>query len=109
MSNIETIISNVDELVEETTVTGRTIAVHFRLQQRNGRKCVTLISGIPDRYDHDKILKHFKKSFNCNGTIMKGKDGGIEYKLSGDQRKSTSQFFVQEGIILEEHIKMHGF
>ena len=69
---------------------------------------MTLISGIPDRYDHDKILKHFKKSFNCNGTIQKSNDGSVEYKLSGDQRKSTSQFFVEEGIILPEHIKMHG-
>ena len=109
MDNIETVISNVNELVDDTTVSGKSIVVHFRLQQRNGRKCVTLITGIPDRYDHDKILKHFKKSFSCNGTIQQSKEGGIEYKLSGDQRKSASQFFLNEGIILEEHIKMHGF
>ena len=35
--------------------------IHLRIQQRNGRKCITLIQGLPDDLDLKKILKALKK------------------------------------------------
>ncbi|BFU25150.1 translation initiation factor, putative [Entamoeba histolytica HM-1:IMSS-B] len=110
MAESAELITNNDQLVEESTISGKgSFIVHFRIQQRNGRKCVTTITGIPERYDADLILKHFKRTFNCNGSLQKSKDGEVEFKLSGDQRKAASNFFLAEGILLPENIKIHGF
>mgnify|MGYP001794878243 CR=1 FL=1 len=35
--------------------------VHIRVQQRNGRKSLTTVQGLPDKFSKDKILKAFKK------------------------------------------------
>lgn len=35
--------------------------VHIRIQQRNGRKTLTTLQGMPREFDHKKILKAFKK------------------------------------------------
>jgi len=44
--------------------------IHIRIQQRNGRKTLTTVQGIPPKFDLKKILKEFKKTFACNGTII---------------------------------------
>jgi hypothetical protein len=33
----------------------------IRSQQRNGRKCITTVAGIPKQFSLNKILKYFKK------------------------------------------------
>ncbi len=35
--------------------------VHIRIQQRNGRKTLTTVQGLPSELDFQKILKAFKK------------------------------------------------
>jgi hypothetical protein len=35
--------------------------VHIRIQQRNGRKTLTTVQGIPAEYDQKRILKALKK------------------------------------------------
>ncbi len=35
--------------------------VHVRVQQRNGKKCLTTVQGLPAAYDYKKILKALKK------------------------------------------------
>ncbi|KAL7711855.1 Translation initiation factor [Entamoeba marina] len=102
------IIANNDVLVEDTVSGSGGFIVHFRIQQR-GRRCMTTIAGIPEKYDFNLILKHFKKTLNCNGSIKKSKEGELYFKLSGDQRKATSDFFLTEGILAPENIKIHGF
>ena len=36
--------------------------VHIRVQQRNGRKCVTTIQGLAEDLDQKKICKYFRKA-----------------------------------------------
>ena len=36
--------------------------VHIRVQQRNGRKCVTTIQGLAEDLDQKKICKFFRKA-----------------------------------------------
>ncbi len=35
--------------------------VHIRVQQRNGKKCLTTVQGLDQSYDYKKILKALKK------------------------------------------------
>lgn len=49
--------------------------VHVRLQQRNGRKFISTISGIATDLDIKLLLKHFKRNFNCTGSIVLDSNG----------------------------------
>ena len=35
--------------------------VHIRVQQRNGRKCITTVTGLAEDLDQKRILRYFKK------------------------------------------------
>ena len=62
--------------------------VHVRVQQRNGRKCITTVAGLADDLDIKRICKAFKKNFSCNGAVQKDLEVGEVIQLSGDQRVS---------------------
>jgi len=83
--------------------------VHIRIQQRNGRKSLTTIQGLPQELELQRVLKAFKKQFCCNGTIIEDLELGKVIQLQGDQRKNVSQFLVDEGIVKKESVKIHGF
>ncbi|KAB1215198.1 hypothetical protein CJ030_MR4G025834 [Morella rubra] len=83
--------------------------VHIRIQQRNGKKCLTTVQGLKENYSYDKILKDIKKQFCCNGNVVQDKVMGKIIQLQGDQRKNVSQFLVQAGLVQKEQIKIHGF
>jgi translation initiation factor 1 len=50
--------------------------VHIRVQQRNGRKCVTTIQGLASDLDVEKIARALKKTFKCNGSIQADEEVG---------------------------------
>lgn len=81
----------------------------LRIQQRNGRKTLTTLQGLPTQYDNKKILKVFKKEFACNGTIVDDEELGQVLQLSGDQRLKIAEFLVKEEIAKKSEIKVHGF
>ncbi|KAA1120659.1 Eukaryotic translation initiation factor eIF-1 [Puccinia graminis f. sp. tritici] len=72
--------------------------VHIRIQQRNGRKTLTTIQGLPAEYDPKKLLKAFKKDFACNGTLVPDEELGQVIQLQGDQRTKVSLLLVDAGI-----------
>eukprot|EP01071_Lankesteria_metandrocarpae_P005769 Lankesteria_metandrocarpae@DN4121_c0_g1_i3.p1 len=82
--------------------------IHIRNQQRNGRKTLTTIQGLGPNFDSHKICKHFKKVFNCNGTVIENPEMGLIIQLQGDQRKKVADFLFDEGIASREDIKVHG-
>ncbi|WFC94166.1 Eukaryotic translation initiation factor eIF-1 [Malassezia brasiliensis] len=92
--------------------------VHIRIQQRNGRKTLTTLQGLPKEYDSKKLLKAFKKEFACNGTIVDDEELGQVIQLQGDQRQKISMFLyvathkltrsIEEGIPKQD-VKVHGF
>lgn len=82
--------------------------IHIRVQQRNGRKTLTTLQGLPKEYDQKKILKAFKKEFACNGTLVDDEESGQVIQLQGDQRQKVSAFLIEEGINKDE-LKVHGF
>lgn len=83
--------------------------VHIRVQQRNGRKCVTTVQGLADDLDLKKILKYVKKMFNTNGTVVKGDEMGDVIQLQGDQRKNIYRFLTEFNIVPKTQITEHGF
>jgi len=82
--------------------------IHIRIQQRNGRKTLTTLQGLPKEYDLKKLLKAFKKDFACNGTLVDDEELGKVIQLQGDQRLKISNFLTDEGIP-KSSIKLHGF
>lgn len=113
MSNIEDLnvpfdpFADVDE--DNNSTQQGTKNIHLRIQQRNGRKTLTTLQGLPKQYDSKKILKSFKKEFACNGTIVDDTELGQILQLSGDQRVKIAEFLVGNGIAKKTDIKIHGF
>ena len=83
--------------------------VHIRVQQRNGRKCITTVQGLADDLDIKRICKAFKKNFQCNGAVTKDSEMGEIIQLSGDQRTNVNSFLVDQEICLKSQVVIHGF
>lgn len=91
------------------------------ISERNGRKTLTTVQGLPKKFDQKKILKVIKKKFGacslpakngsstnfsvvaCNGTIVNDTEMGEVIQLQGDQRKDVQEFLVdkKEGLELD--------
>ncbi|CAG9332410.1 unnamed protein product [Blepharisma stoltei] len=98
--------SNLPNDFEEPTSTNY---VHIRIQQRNNRKCLTLIEGMPADIDLKKVLRYFKKTFSCNGTIVNNEENDEKIiQLTGDNRSQVAEFLKEECIVPEDCIKIHG-
>jgi len=82
--------------------------VTIALQKRNGKKCITTITGMADDLDLNLILKHIKKTHNCNGAITKDEKFGEIMTFSGDQRDNFYQFLIKEQICKAEDIIVKG-
>lgn len=80
--------------------------------ERNGRKTLTTVQGVPKKFDQKKILKVIKKKFACNGTIVADAELGEVIQLQGDQRKDVQEFLTdkKEGLGLDvKTVQVHGF
>lgn len=88
------------------------------MTERNGRKTLTTVQGLPKKFDQKKILKVIKKKFGiflgtlisayvlicaaCNGTIVNDTEMGEVIQLQGDQRKDVQEFLIdKEGLELD--------
>lgn len=89
--------------------------------ERNGRKTLTTVQGLPRKFDPKKILKVVKKKFGqlqytytsdmlqlilnptaCNGTIVNDFAMGDVIQLQGDQRKDVQEFLTgKDGLSLD--------
>eukprot|EP01102_Stenamoeba_stenopodia_P009097 TRINITY_DN2668_c0_g1_i1.p1 TRINITY_DN2668_c0_g1~~TRINITY_DN2668_c0_g1_i1.p1 ORF type:complete len:109 (-),score=15.97 TRINITY_DN2668_c0_g1_i1:166-492(-) len=87
----------------------RSTWVHLRIQQRNGKKTLTTVQGLPEEVDLRKLLKAFKKDFCCNGVIVDDPELGQVLQLQGDHRAKISAFLIEEGIVSKNQIRRHGF
>ena len=93
--------TNDDQVVTKGTV-------HIRLQQRNGRKCITTVSGLDEKLDLSKVTKALKKILCCNGSVVHHKEFGKIVQLQGDQREQLKKFLTEQHIASESMIKIHG-
>jgi len=100
---------NLDRQLEQSL---RKSKVHIRVQQRNGKKCITSIEGLDDDLDQKRICKHMRKLFNCNGNVVNDEDRGEVIQLQGDQRENARAFLLEQTVIEaheKDRIVVHGF
>jgi translation initiation factor 1 len=82
--------------------------VTIKVVNRTGKKLQTFFYGLGDEFDLKKIIKHFKKTFSCTGSIEKSEEFGEVIKLTGDQRKRIFDFLISEEICSKNDIIMKG-
>lgn len=85
--------------------------IHIRIQQRNGKKSVTVIenlTGSDSKLDLNFILKTLKDFMHCGGSI-KETEGGNVIILNGDQRSNIKTFLVSNHIANKNDVIVHGF
>ena len=82
--------------------------VHIRVQQRNGRKCITTVQGLHADLDLKKILKAIKKAECCNGTVVEDEEMGQVLQFQGDQRDAVGKFLTENEIVDAKDVKKHG-
>ena len=82
--------------------------VHIRVQQRNGRKCITTVQGLDAALDLKKILKAIKKAECCNGTVVEDEEMGQVLQFQGDQRDAVGKFLTENEIVDASKVKKHG-
>ena len=87
--------------------------VHLRLQQRNGRKCITIIEGLVENEEFSlkTLSKSLRKLLNCSASIIvdtKNEDKKI-IQLSGDKRDDVKKYLINYKIADSINIKIHGY
>lgn len=85
------------------------LLLDLRVQQRNGRKTLTTIQGLPKELNLKNVLKVFKKDFACNGNIVDDEELGEVIQLQGDHRQKVAEVLVAEGVCKKDDIHIHGF
>lgn len=85
---------------------------HIRVQQRNGRKCITTLQGLEDDLDTKRICRAMRTAFNCNGNVIHDEDNGDVIQLQGDQRENIRDWILAQQILSkneEDRIVIHGY
>jgi len=78
--------------------------IDVSVQQRNNKKCWTVISNLDLKEDNLKsLLQTLKKKFSCNGSI----DENTNIRLSGNHKKEIIEVLVKELNITTENIRVH--
>ena len=83
-------------------------SVHIHLQQRNGKKTVTTVSGLAQDLDLALILKALKDVCKCGGHIVKSESFGKVIQVQGDHRDLIKKFLADEEIVHSNNIHVHG-
>lgn len=81
--------------------------IHIRLTQRNGRKSLTTVEGLPGNYA-ENLLKQSRKLFSCGGKLIKTENGLI-LSLQGDHRQNLYKLLISEGLYNKDEIFVHGY
>lgn len=82
--------------------------IHIRLH-KNGKRTLTSISGIPEKYDIITIKKHLIKALSCNGSIQDSTAFGNVIQFQGDLRQDIKEFLLEEKICSAEDVRVHGY
>jgi translation initiation factor 1 len=85
-------------------------SIHIRIQQRSGRKSLTLVQGLSMFMgtEHIKNLSRtFKTEFACGVTLVNDEQYGPILQLQGDHRSGVRDYLVRHNI-KKERIVIHG-
>jgi translation initiation factor 1 len=82
--------------------------IDIYVKQRNGKKCITMIEGLPE--DKDKLkayAKDLRKKLGCSCSVISEKDVYI-LKLSGKDTGNIINYLTNNLDIKHEDITIHG-
>lgn len=96
-----------EDKTKEVVETNVNQMIHIRTQQRNGKKSLTIVQGLPKKLNLKKVLSYFKKQFCCNGCIVEQDEEQV-LQITGDQRQNVADFLINEKIAPKAMIKIHG-
>jgi translation initiation factor 1 len=96
-----------DDLFAEDLTFTNNPKIHIRLQKRNGKKSISIVSGLPTTLDFKSTLKVLKKSLNCNGCITTDEESGQILQVQGDHRLKLKEYILDKNLSLKEDIVMH--
>lgn len=82
--------------------------VHVRKQQRNGRKSVTTIQGLPYAVDLVAVLKALRRELCANGCVVHSATHGDVLQLQGDHRAAVRAFLVAHRLADADRVFVHG-
>ena len=82
--------------------------VHIRIQQRNGKKVITIIQGLDNKIPKKELIKKFKTLFACGGNINSDEEYGDVIQLTGDQRLKVRDYLVDNNLVEAENVEIHG-
>ena len=82
--------------------------VTISVNNRNGKKCITSVTGLAKDLDLKKILSYIKKKYNCNGTIIDTEEYGEVMTFTGDQKENIYNFLINEKINNKNEIILKG-
>jgi len=99
---------NTNDILNYLESTLFTDKVTIAVEKRNGKKCTTNIIGMADDLDLPRILSYLKKTYNCNGSIIKDAVHGEVISLTGDQKENVYNFLIKEEIYKAEDIIVKG-
>jgi translation initiation factor 1 (eIF-1/SUI1) len=107
--NIATIthLSSSNNIIDDDDGFGRKILISVH----RGKKTITKIEGIPDKFNLVKILKKLKSKdvLSCGGHIAKDKETDKEFiVVQGSYSSEIAAFLTQEGIAEERFIIFRG-
>jgi len=93
-----------DDIEEQLNT--KKVVIH--VQKRNGRQCFTIISDMAEDLDLNKICRYLKKTLNCGGNVLKDETLGEVIRLTGDQKQSVIDFFIEQEIYKADEITLKG-
>jgi translation initiation factor SUI1 len=99
--NLNDILNTEDNLFDNSRVT-------IYVEKRNGKKCITNVIDMAEDLDLPKILSYIKKTYNCNGSIIKDENHGEIMSFTGDQKENIYNFLIKEKIYKKEDIIIKG-
>lgn len=99
-------INNLIDNIQQTDLFSEKVTIS--VSKRNGKKCITYVIGMADDLDLKKILSYLKKTYSCNGSIIKDEKYGEVMKFSGDQKENIYNFLISEQIYQKEDIIIKG-
>ena len=85
--------------------------VHIRIEQRPGRRWITVIYGLQGRnFDEiQKIAREMKKKWMCTGQASIDEEFGPIITLTGDHRLQAREYLIEQEISSSEEIRIMGY
>ena len=83
-------------------------SVHIRIQQRTGKKVITIIQGLDAKVPRKELIKKFKTMYACGGHIADDEEFGEVIQLTGDQRFKVRDYLVDNNLVEADKVEIHG-